>query len=276
MKVDLPEGVGRKLGWLTLRSGFQRIYDELRGAEGSFSKDITTRVMGTKASDADLGIGGITLEEIARQNGLEEEFGQYIRSDIIGGIRGRTAYALDLVTSMKDSLEDAVELAEVGGSAASAVTGAGPIVIQIGGNTFEVPLYVAVQTVYTTLATLLGYVSGTYTLTAKGTVNYISDTIKGMGVIGNAIPLLGSIFEFGTNLDDKRDRIAEASAQRASVWLINKIREKKGLPVLEQPRDLVGIIGTLGSKLRRNGSLSDYEDKQIYGSDISASPYQRI
>ena len=288
-----PSGLGKRLAEASFKSGLVSLYHEIRQDGSSFGRDLTTRVNDYKIQDEELGVNG-TVREVAKSHGLEKELDAYVRRNVVGGIKGKLAYLLDLTTSIKDGLEDITEAAELAATAGAAIptAGAGAVVVQIGSKTITVPLYIATQTAYTLLAGLLGYASGTYTFTGQGTKNYLADSALGyIGAIGSNVPVLGSLLEIGTNLDNKRPRIAEAASRRTETWLLNRIREKKGLPLLNvQEKDLEYIVRAGASKIhnlaneQRLKPLANYGTTAktpptipIYGADVgSRTPYQTL
>ncbi|MBI4438675.1 hypothetical protein HY640_01960 [Candidatus Woesearchaeota archaeon] len=280
VRLDLPAGHAGKRAMNGVKSGLESLYHELRQDDSSFSKDLAARVRDYRIQDKELGISG-SIRDVARKNGLDRELERYISQKVVGGLKGSVAYALDLVTSVKDGLEDVVEVGELAATAvgAAAGAGAGGVVVQVGSKAVKVPLYVATQTAYSVLAGILGYASGTYEFTGQGTRNYFVDVAKGyVGAFGSAVPVLGSVLELGTNLDDKRPRIAEAASRRAEVWLVNRLREKRGLPLVDAgQRDLEWLVRS-GAKRVGEGrqALADYASKvrgPVYGSDVGSSQY---
>lgn len=243
------EGLADKLKFQMLHSGVSRLYHELKGGAGSFAEDLTQKINTYNISDGQLGISG-SVNDLARQYGLERKFDDYIKRNILGGLRGRLAYALDLISSLKDSAEDVAEGSDL-------VT----IILSSATAPIQVPFYLATQTIYTLLAGMLGYTSGVYSFTRRGTFNYLTDTARGyFGALANTVPVLGSLFEISTNLDDKRHRIIEVAQRKAAYWLFNQIREQKRVPPLKSEEDLKSILDKTKPKKAITARLRDYAD----------------
>ena len=269
VRLKLREGLWNGMKISMLKSGLSRLNEELKGGQGNFKNDLTERVRNYHLRNDQLSVEG-GIGELAQKYGLGKKLDEYINNNVIGGLRGRLAYTLDVLTSMKDAAEDAAELTDV-------IT-----FIPTGGTSaaVQVPIYVATQTVYSLLAGILGYSSGIYTFDKKGTKSYFSDTAKGyIGALGNVVPVLGSVFELGTNIDDKRPRIAEAASRKTAQWLVGEIAKEKRINLEETP-ELEKIVGSYvpkGSTWRQK--LMDYAGRfrfknPIYRSDISNAQYQ--
>jgi hypothetical protein len=256
-----PKGIGKKLALTALSSGIYNLYQEVKGGIGSFRNDLTKRVNEYYLRDQHLGISG-SVKELAAKYGIANDLDAYIKRNVLGGLKGRLSHLLDLTTSIKDSLEDIVEVGDL---------------VTLGTTTpTQVPIYLATQSAYTVLAGILGFSSGTYKLSKKGISNYFTDSAKGyLGVTANLVPAVGSLVELGSNFDNKRPRIAEAASRKTSYWLLNKIREKKGLPLLKTEDDLERILAQPSAKPRTAGKMIEYWDKiknAIYGSDWMREP----
>lgn len=253
-------------------SGLVDVINEIRATEGSIQNDLKTRVPEYVVRDEELGLDG-TLEEIAEEYGLTSEFNQYIKKDIVGGFRGYIGTSLHLITSLKDGIEDVIESLELGGSVAAGpeTAGIGTIAVQVLGNTVQIPINIISQTIYSMIAATLGFVSGTYTINWKGAKQYAADMAIGyVGALASCIPILGSVIELGTNLDDKRDRIVYASKDRAKVWLLNRIRAEKGLPPIEKEPDLLDIIESSIEKAKLGKvKTKEYQAERVYAEDMA-------
>ena len=272
VKLKLREGLWDNIKLSMLKSGVSRLHDELKGGPGSFKQDLTERVQNYSLRNEKLGIQG-NIGELAQKYGLGKKLDEYLNRNVIGGLRGKLAYTLDIVTSMKDAAEDVAEFTDV----LTVIPTAG------AATAIQVPIYLATQTVYSLLAGILGYSSGTYALDRKGTKNYISDMAKGyVGALGNVVPVLGSVFELGTNIDDKRARIAEAASRKTAQWLLGEIAKEKGIDIQETP-ELEKIVGDSIPNKRATWrqTLIDYASRfhiknPIYGADISRTPYPTV
>ncbi len=243
-----------------LNSGLESLYHEIRADEGSLRHRLLNEVPAYYVNDSELSVSG-SLEDIASEYGLEDQFRLYMQSDIVGGVRGYLGTALHLVTSLKDGLEDVIESVELGVVTASgaATGGVATIPVTILGNIVQIPIVFLTQTAYSAIAGLLGYASGTYDFSKRGTVNYAVDVGKGyVGAAINVVPVLGSLIEIGTNLDDKQERIIYSSRTRAKYWLFNKIREMKGLPLKEKSPDLTDIVKREARRFRSRRDSGDY------------------
>ena len=289
VSVSAPKGIEKRVvGFGILKSGLISLYHELRQDDSSLSKQLTKGVYNYKTADSELGIKEDTLENIAKTHGLDTEFRKYVQSDIVGGLRFKISWLYHAVTSIKDGLEDIVEGVEAGATAAAApeTAGIGALAVQLMGADFEIPLYLVTQTAYSVLAAVLGYTSGTYTLTRRGLTDYATDMAKGyIGAAINIIPVLGIMVEWGTNLDDKVPRMIETSSRRTKIWLLNQIRKKKGMQLLEEEPDVISEFGPrmLGLWEKSKTKFGDFKEKMVdystrfkdtipYGSDFARKP----
>jgi len=274
--VGVPAGLREKLGMGLLHSGIKRLYDEWKRGEGSFRNDVTRQIREHKCYDP-INRDEVTLYDLAKRYGAEADFERYLQDEFKTG-RTRLAKVLDFVTNVKDGLEDAIEGAEAAATVVGVATGGlGSITVQAGSNAIEVPVYAAVQTIYTGLAGLLGFTSGIYK-GKKGIKHYAIDTIKGaLGATKNVIPLLGTLEPF-MNLDDKRPRIATALACNIHQKLLKRIREKTGKEInLEDTilHELRSPKKTLREEMK--DTLQEYLPIRGYTTDFSPeTAYARV
>lgn len=216
-------GLREIIGSRLLETGLCRLYEEIGGGKGSFTQDISHRILDSTVRDP-YKSDRVTLREFAQRHGCQPQLYEYLNDEL----RLRKSYlvrALDLVTSAKDCIDDSVEAAEAAGTVAGAATGAGSVVVQIGGNLVEIPLHAAVQIIYTGVAGLLGFAGRVYSPNLKGVFDYSIDTAKGAaGAITDMIPVFGSLTELLTNLDDKRPRIASSLAENVRNRLLRNMK----------------------------------------------------
>ncbi|MDD9953879.1 MAG: hypothetical protein OXR66_06100 [Candidatus Woesearchaeota archaeon] len=244
-------GIRRAAGFGLLKSGLYRLYQEIRGGKKSFSRDLERQIMEQRLPE----LQGKTLLEAARATNREDLLKETVRDELKFS-KSYVKRALDGITNVKDGLEDIIETAEVKGSL---VTGGAAQVT----NILQLPIYLAVQTAYTAVKGVLGFGTGMYRRNLFGLKDYAIDTVKGyVGAIGSSIFGAGSIFEWMTNMDDVRPRMATSLAQ--------KVHEKMG-------ESLDNIVKF--HKPVEQGSLEEYDHERAegYGHDTALHPgYARL
>ncbi len=280
--VKITSNLKEGIGWGIFRSGLKRIYDRFRDGD-EFQKDIRTRALKTESTLR--GFEKKSIGDILKDYNLEHEADNYLQNNVFKGFRYQCNNVLDVITNVKDSLEDIIEGAELGAATAGLATGgAGTVGVEIGSNLVEVPFYAVAQTIYAGLTGLLGYSSGIYKPSWKGCKDYSADTLKGYaGAFGNAIPVLGSALQLTTNFDDKRPRIAQNVSEKLEYWLSIKLKERGvSLPQSTYKKDLVDTLkeqfkeGKYKQYLpsKAMGRLVDYKTTiPLYDGDVNDPAY---
>lgn len=232
----LDEILGKSKGFLF------RLYREAKNK--GFETEVSDYVMNTQHDE-------ISLGELAEQYNLTEEFQAYIRSDVLGGIRGNLSKAYYWTSSVKDGLENMMQAFTAAGEGATAVESGGLTILV--GEGAEVPAELILQGVYNYLATTFGFLSGTYTLGKQGFKNYARDLgASNLDAILNMVPGPGFL-EYFTNLGDPIKSIKQASASRARYWLVQKIKETNPAVQIndfQKETDLVERISQMHDKIK--------------------------
>src|SRR3989344_4183729 len=251
-KFSAPPGTGTKL----FKSGLYTLYQELTDGPKSFRPLVSEKMKQTEVYDAERR-QHVSLYNLAKHHGLERELDHYIGQEF-NTQQGYIGKALHITTSIKDGLEELVELAETGASLAAGTpsAGAGSCIVEIAGNALEIPVYVVTQTLYSALAGVLGFSGKIYERNLKGVGQYAWDTAKGFaGALGNTIPIFGTALELFTNPDDKTDRIANALAKNVHQRLLQRIRGEVSLE--ERLQKEPGVFERMTGTLKEYAHLAD-------------------
>ena len=259
-----------------LLKGFEKFYDIQTKDE--YKESIKEEILRSHVSKRDLNVNG-SIRTLAKENELEDFLYKKI-DEYFDSLRGRSGYALYLLSTLKDKVENTAEISELVLSLNPAAT----IPVQLGANVVEIPMYLAVQTAYSEARLALGLGSGMYTPDLKGGLSYAKDVILGYGgAVISTIPWFGSLFELSTHLDDPFEKLTYAATERIKYELLTEIaKNKRKEGIISKPiklrKDLVDIISEFRHKDRVEERIIDYHDSPSvsYGSDLISAPYAAL
>lgn len=225
---------------------------------------------GATVSDADLGYKEKPLADILRdhpelKNGLDE----YLDKNIYHGIRGYFLSLYDKTSKTINGVQGALNSGQV--------KGLDELVIALEkGSAKEILLPVVAFTyvVGKILLTISGYGAGIY---GRRSDNYLKDIIRPMeddfklqaSSLLSLVPLGNKVTEL-FHLSSIDTRVQELINEKASLYVVNSLRQQNGLEPLKEPLNVPGLVDKANEYLKSKEPML-----QEYGHSFSRA-YEKI
>lgn len=205
------------------KSGLKDLYHEFADTPSSYRNQIKHELPKQEVYDP-LRRKLTNLAEFATYHGMDKDMPQYL-DDWFDSRQGKIGRAMHVTSSISDSIDDLVELIEIGSTA----TIAGAPGAQ-ASNAVQLPGYFVAKSIYNAVNGALGFAGEIYRPNMHGVTDYVFDSGKTyLGGAASSVPLVGGAFELLTNMDDRMPRIKEAAARDVHYRMLRKL----GLPEQE-------------------------------------------